>query len=295
MTLDGEPITPFSPYRDWLPPTAFLQGAAVDLSRPYDLERMRRQFNINTINAYGVTAQNVRPLQDGASGLGMRVTVRLEEYDPSTFAFRTEDASALVTRYEGVLKELRPDVVAYVVVNMPVDDPRVRGKERQAAYAAETVTAIRRAAPRIKVFLGLFYGWDGAYDVPSYAGSGADGYALTNYSYPGKTVATAASDTGELIDEPRLRQAMRRAIDGQPGRPIVVEYGFQTLHFQRGKRPDQTAGLVADRAAKQRAMLATTDFYRTHYPAVIGTMYFGYDIVKPEGNPPRPVDFALSP
>jgi hypothetical protein len=145
----------------------------------------------------------------------------------------------------------------------------------------------------VPVYLTLFYGWDGSYDTPSYAASGADGYALTNYSYPGNDVATAASKTEELIDTKRLQTAADHAVAAHPGRPIVVEYGFHTLAFQRGRRPAQTAGLVADRAAKQAAMRATTAFYRKNYAAVIGTMYFGYDIVKAEGDPPRPLDFAL--
>jgi hypothetical protein len=176
---------------------------------------------------------------------------------------------------------------------MPVDDPRVRGRERQATYAAEAVAAVRSAAPGFPVFLGLFYGWDGSYDTPSYASAGADGYVLTNYSYPGNRVATAATAIDGLIDTPRLQKAMDRATGSDPGKRIVVEYGFQTLAFQHGHRPDQAAGLVADHAAKEKAMRATTEFYRSHYPDVIGTMYFGFDIVKPEGRPPRPLDFAL--
>jgi hypothetical protein len=289
-----EPAAPFSPYREWVTPDTFLQGAAIDLARPYDLTRMRTQFNINTVNAYGVTAANEGPLLDAAGAAGMRVVIRLEAYDPATFAFRDSDASALVERYQAVLAAARPGVVAYVVVNMPVDDPRVGGKDRQAAYAATAVRLVRQAAPGIRVFLGLFYGWDGAYDVPSYAAAGADGYVLTSYSYPGNRVATSVSSTDELIDTPRLQKAADRAVAAQPGRPIVVEYGFQTLEFQNGDRPDQTAGLVADRAAKKNAMLATTAFYRNHYPAVIGTMYFGYDLVKSEGTPPRPLDFTLT-
>jgi hypothetical protein len=294
MGLSGEPELPFSPYRRWAPPAEFLQGAAIDLSRPYDLERMRRDFNINTVNAYGVSAANAEPLQDAAAAQGMRVVIRLEEYDPATFAFRSTDASALVARYAEVLRRLRPEVIAYVLVNMPVDDPRVRGRERQAAYAGEAVDLVRRAAPGLPVYLALFYGWDGSYDVPSYAAAGADGYSLTSYSYPGNHPATVASDAAELLDETRLHRTARRAIGAHPHRPVVVEYGYQTLQFHGGVRPGQTAGLVADRAAKQKAMQATTAFYRDHYPAVTGTMYFGYDIVKDEGDPLRPVDFGLT-
>jgi hypothetical protein len=295
FALPGEPAVPFSPYRGWVTPDTFLQGAAIDLSRPYDLAAMRNRFNINTINAYGVDAANVGTLQTAAAPLGMRVVIRLEDYDPDRFAFTAADASSLVNRYRSVLSQLRAGVVAYILINMPVDDPRVRGRDRQGAYAAEAVAAVRSAAPGFPVFVGLFYGWDDTYDIPSYASAGADGYVLTNYSYPGSHVATAATAIDELIDTPRLQKAMDRAGRSDPGKHVVVEYGFQTLAFQHGRRPQQTAGLVADRAAKEKAMRATTEFYRSHYPDVIGTMYFGYDIVKPEGAPPRPLDFALEP
>jgi LmbE family N-acetylglucosaminyl deacetylase len=295
LTFNGEPVTGFTPYRRWLPPGEFLQGAAADASRPLDFGRLRRQFNINTVNVYGVSSANVTPLQEAAAAAGMRLVIRLEEYDPATFAFRASDASALVERYADVLARLRPDVVAYVLVNMPVDDPRVHGLARQADYAREAVALVRERAPGVPVWLSLFYGWDGSYDIPSYEPSGADGYALTSYSYPGNRAATAASNTDELIDTKRLHRTADRAIAAHPGRPIVVEYGFQTVQFHGGHWPDQTAGLVADEAAKKKAMQATTAFYRNNYHSVIGTMYFGYDIVKDEGNPPRPVDFTLLP
>jgi hypothetical protein len=293
FALGGEPIVPFSPYHWWVTPDTFLQGAAIDLSRPYDLAAMRARFNINTINAYGVDAANVVVLQAAAGRLGMRVVIRLEDYDPDHFAFSAADASSLVNRYRSVLSKLRAGVVAYLLINMPVDDPRVHDRDRQAIYAAEAVAAVRSAAPGFPVFLGLFYGWDGSYDIPSYASADADGYVLTNYSYPGSHVATAATGIDELIDTPRLQKAMERAARSVRGKPVTVEYGFQTLAYQHGQPPQQTAGLVADRAAKEKAMQAVTEFYRSHYPDVIGTMYFGYDIVKPEGTPPRPLDFAL--
>jgi hypothetical protein len=153
MLPGGGSVTGFTPYQRFVPPSEFLQGAAVDASRPLDLARMRRQFNINTINAYGVTAANIGPLQQAAAAQGMRLVVRLEEYDPATFAFRAEDASALVERYAGVLERLRPEVVAYVLINMPVDDPRVRGRENQASYATEAVGLVRRAAPAVPVYI----------------------------------------------------------------------------------------------------------------------------------------------
>jgi hypothetical protein len=73
---------------------------------------------------------------------------------------------------------------------------------------------------------------------------------------------------------------------------VVVEYGVQTAE-RHGDRPGQTAGLVADRAAKARALAATTRFYCSAYPSVRGTMYFGFNVFKAEGDPPATADFGL--
>ena len=193
--------------------------------------------------------------------------------------------------------------MAYLALNMPVDDPRVQERlggvnselstRRQVAYAKTLVGLVRPHVGAAPVFLGLFYGWDGSYRIPSYRDSGADGYVLTSYSYPGSRVADARSGVDELIDTPRLRAAADRAVADQPGAPIVVEYGFQTLAAQESM-PDQTAGLVADVTVKRAALRATTHFYCSQYPAVIGTTYFGYNIFKAEGNPPRTLDYALT-
>jgi hypothetical protein len=195
--------------------------------------------------------------------------------------------------------------LAYVSLNMPVDDPTVQGRlggvdaslsvQRQPAYAAALVRGVRDALPGVRVYLGLFYGWDGGYDVPSYAAAGADGYVLTNYSYPGDTVPDAVAADPDLINEARLRIAVDRAVDQYGDRvPLVIEYGFHTAARHGARTPDQRAGLVADAAAKRRALHATNRFYCATYPNVRGTMYFGFNIVKREGNPPALLDFALS-
>ncbi|MFI7546229.1 hypothetical protein [Actinoplanes sp. NPDC049599] len=181
---------------------------------------------------------------------------------------------------------------------MPVDDPRVQQRlggvnsalsaQRQVTYARTLVGLVRQHAGTAPVFLGLFYGWDGSYRIPSYRDSGADGYVLTSYSYPGSRVADAGSSADELIDAPRLRAAADRAVAGQPGAPIVVEYGFQTLAAQESM-PDQTAGSVADGTAKRAALRATTHFYCTRYPAISATT-----CSRRRGNPPRTLDYGLT-
>ncbi len=190
------------------------------------------------------------------------------------------------------------------MLNMPVDDPQVQqrlggvnsglSRDRQAAYATELVRAVRAHVGTIRVFLGLFYGWDGSYAVPSYSASGADGYVLTNYSYPAANVSVSSSVT-QIIDESRLTAVMKQAVAQSGNKPIIVEYGFQTLTYQAGNKPDQSAGLVPDDNVKKKALTGTTSFYCHDYPGVIGTMYFGYNVLKAEGTPARRLDFALRP
>jgi len=296
---DSGPLTPYEAG------AGFVRGATWEPGSDLDgeLARMRDEFHIDTVNVYGMQDWPVARLDALDAALartGMRLALRVEAYDPATFAFRDEDAARVVAQHRPLLARARDaGRVAYVAVNMPVDDPRVQARlggigsalsrERQTRYAAEIVRRLR-AETGVPIFLGLFYGWDGSYPIPSYRDSGADGYVLTSYSYP----ENDASTTDELIDAPRLRAVADRAVADHPGSPLIVEYGLQTRAAQPD-RPDQNAGLVADEAAKRRALRATTRFYQRRYPAVIGTMYFGYNVHKAEGNPPRTLDYGLVP
>ncbi|GAA3340392.1 hypothetical protein GCM10020358_27820 [Amorphoplanes nipponensis] len=288
-------------------PAGWIQGAtwAPTADPAGDLRRMRDGYGIDTVNVYGLetwSGARLEALFTALAELGMRAVVRLEAYDPATFAFRPEDAAQVLARHRELLDRARGRPVAYLALNMPVDDPRVQARlggvnsplsvARQVAYARTLVGLVRPHAGGAPIFLGLFYGWDGSYRVPSYRDSGADGYVLTSYSYPGARVAQAGSGPDELIDAPRLRAVADRAVAAHPGAPLIVEYGFQTLAAQNAM-PDQTAGLVADVTVKRAALRATTHFYCSRYPAVIGTTYFGYNIVKAEGNPPRTLDYGL--
>jgi hypothetical protein len=300
------PAAALTPYPG---PAGWIQGAVWEPSSDLagDLTRMRDEFFVNTVNIYGLEKWGTARLDTlfaVLTRLNMRAVVRLEAYDPETFAFRTGDAEQVVAAHRRLLDHIRGRPIAYVALNMPVDDPRVQARlggvnsalsaQRQVTYAATLVRLVREQVGPTPVFLGLFYGWDGSYQIPSYRDSGADGYVLTSYSYPGARVADARSSTAELIDAPRLTSVANRAVAAQPGAPLIVEYGFQTLAAQKSM-PDQTAGLVADVTVKGAALRATTHFYCAGYPSVIGTTYFGYNIFKAEGNPPRTLDYALTP
>lgn len=297
----------------------FIQGATLDvtgLDGPElvgTLRRMRDDHHVNTVNVYGVERWDaadgrLNRLFSAVRELDLRITLRIEAYDPGTFAFRPQDVDAVLAAHRTLLATAAApghrELVTHVMLNMPVDDPAVQqrlggvnsptSRERQVSYAKDLVSAVR-AATGLPVHLGLFYGWDGTYDIPSYATAGADGYVLTNYSYPDTSegLRSADGEPATLINEPRLRAVTDRAVQMAGDAPMVVEYGFHTLTYQHGNMPDQIAGLVADRATKEKAMRATTDFYCTRYPNVVGTMYFGYNIVTTEGSPPRRLDFAL--
>jgi hypothetical protein len=314
----GDDTGVLTPYRAQVAPGTYVQGATLDLPGPADLTglpgvlaTMRDDYRINTINVYGLekwTEPQLTTLFGALRAAGLAIALRLEWYDQPTFAFQPQDVGRVVEAYRTLLDvaarpENRP-LVTYLMLNMPVDDPQVQrrlggidsdlSRERQTAYATELVRAVRARAVAVRVFLGLFYGWDGSYAMPSYSASGADGYVLTNYSYPAAQVSVASSVT-QIIDESRLTAVMKRALAQTGNKPLIIEYGFQTLSYQDGNKPDQTAGLVPDTNVKKKALAGTTSFYCSRYPEVIGTMYFGYNVIKAEGSPARRLDFALRP
>jgi hypothetical protein len=74
---------------------------------------------------------------------------------------------------------------------------------------------------------------------------------------------------------------------------VVIEYRVQTAGGRGERPPGQTAGLVADRTAKARAR--RDDPVLLHRPSrCAGTMYFGFNITKTEGDPPTRADWSLT-
>jgi hypothetical protein len=313
------PTGALTPYSAPASPDRFIQGATLDptgLDGPglvATLRRMRDEHHVNTVNVYGMeqwdaSGGRLDRLFTAVRDLDLRIALRVEAYDPATFAFRPDDVSAVVAAHRTLLDYAAApghrERVTHIMLNMPIDDPAVQqrlggvnsptSRARQTTYATGLVAAVR-AATGLPVHLGLFYGWDGSYDLPDYSVAGADGYVLTNYSYPDTPdrLRAAGDDPAALINEPRLRTIADRAVRMAGDRPIVVEYGFHTLTYQGGNMPDQVAGLVIDRNAKGKALHATTDLYCSRYPNVIGTIYFGYNTFTAEGTPPRRLDFAL--
>lgn len=288
----------FTPYRQ---PVRFIQGASMQL-RPTDdipetLLTMRNEYNLNTISVYGLHEWRYQDLRDLAHWLrraGMKIIVRLEAY-PDSFSFQpSSDVPEVLNMHRWVIRAFGMSVAptACFTVNMPVDDARVTDKlggvnselcrQHQIAYAFSMVQKLRRVVSR-PIHLGVFYGWDGSYNIPSYGSAGADGYTLTSYSY-------SKDDDETLINKPRLRGIVGKFVGQYPEvPPVITEYGFHT-----NTDAQQKAGMVANQDAKWQALQATTDFYLNELPGYIGSCYFSYNIDKLEGDPPAILDWSLT-
>lgn len=314
-----------TPYTENTAQSGFMCGATFVLEQTPDyeswlgkeLQKARDIYNIHTVTVYGL-----EDFDDSYKSaffaqlerLGMKVCIRIESYDAATFAFTAEDAQKVMKRYENLVaftcKEEYRDQVQYYALNMPVDDPAVQAnlgdvnsqlsKTNQVIYAKEIVRLMRqftkeKGYENAKLYLSVFYGWDGTYEVPSYADAGADGYFINNYSYPqGKNLPGADADPEEIINAKRLQSIIELFLEDYPQEPpLVIECGFHTLQYNDGNWPGQTAGLVLDRQTKGVALKAVVDFYRKNYPFVEGLLYFGYNLFKEEGQDATIMDWAL--
>ena len=313
-----------TPYTESMSQSDYLCGATFILEKPanyvqwleQELTQAREEYHLNTITVYGLENYDdayKTALFNQLKKLDMKICVRIEGYD-STFAFTKEDAAAVMARYEDLVEftcqsQFR-DTVYYYALNMPVDDPAVqanvggvnsyRSKINQVAYAKEIVKLMRQCTAEngfadAKLYLSVFYGWDGTYDVPSYASAGADGYFINNYTYPASdTLAGADGDPKDILNTPRLSRIMSLFLQDYPQKPpLVVESGFHTLEYNNGQWPAQTAGLVLDRETKAVAMKELVAFYEKEYPFVEGLLYFGYNLFKEEGEPPAVMDWSM--
>lgn len=296
--------------------TFMIEGGLVDKDSLSDeLERANRLFNINTITVYGLEglSSDVRNfLFDELDRLGMKIVVRIESY-ASDFAFTKGDAAKVIANHRDLIEfccqDGHRDVVAYFAMNMPVDDLVVQKnagglntkawQQAQVEYAEEIVSLMRQETarngnPEAKIFLSVFYGWDNTFNTPSYVSAGADGYFINNYSYLATgAVPTADMPDDKLINAKRLAISMKTYEKQYGDAPVVMEWGFHTVEFNDWIMPTQTAGVVYDRDAKNQAIKATVDFYRDNYPQVRGCLYFGFNLLKEEGNPPMLLDWCL--
>lgn len=314
-----------TPYEEQVSTDNYLCGATFMLEKTSDdaawlkteLTRAKNIYHLNAITVYGLEDYDdtyKQLLFDQLKALDMKICVRIESYDGSTFAFTKQDAASVVSQYKSLIEfTSRPEnreTVLYYALNMPVDDPTVQAnlggvnsemsKTNQVSYAEEFVRLMREATAgygntEAKLYLSVFYGWDCSFDVPSYASANPDGYFINNYSYPvGKTLPGADGDPEEIINAACLKNMMECFLADYPGgAPLVVECGFHTLEYNHGQWPGQTAGLVLDRETKGVAMKATVDFYKKNYPFVEGILYFGYNLFKEEGTPAAVMDWSL--
>lgn len=314
-------ITPYSELSDH---DEFINGATFVLEQTPDwrewltaeLERANGQYLINTITVYGLENfddEYKTHLFSELQRLNMRICVRIESYSQQ-FAFTAKDAVDVIGRYSALIdficKEENRGALQYFALNMPVDDPNVQNNlggintdafvNNQVEYAGEIVSRMRAYCAEkgfndAKMFLSVFFGWDNTFVVPSYASAGADGYFINNYTYPIQgPMPDENAPTDDIINAARLRGAMEKFAALYPDLPpVVMESGFHTLEYNNGVMPGQTAGLVLNRAVKAIAVKAWVEFYKTNYPNVCGLLYFGYNLINQEGNPPMEMDWTL--
>lgn len=310
-----------TPYVEKVDPEEFYNGATFDIGPgnfnneefSKELEKANSLYNINTITIYGfegLSQSSQQYIFSELSRLGMKIVIRIESY-PQDFSFSEADAKAVVSSYSALIDfcsdENRRDTVAYFALNMPVDDIAVQRNagglntrawiDAQKSYASAFVRLMREECARngwddAKMYLSVFYGWDNTFKTPSYKDAGADGYFINNYTYPDSS-SLSSSDPLEIINAKRLAVSMKTYEKQYGDAPVVMEWGFHTIDFNGGIQPNQTAGLVKNLYAKEIAMKATLDFYKENYPQVRGCLYFGYNLLKEEGNPPALLDWCL--
>lgn len=285
-----------------------------------DLERMKDEYGINTISVYDLenldkseNNENKDHLFSELKRLDMKIVVRIENYQASSFKFDESDLDYIMNYYDSIIRyvssEEHRSQVTYFALNMPVDDGTVQKNlgginseaylKNQVTYAERFVSRMRAATSKegfsgAKMYLSVFYGWDNSYETPAYTSADADGYFINNYSYPINPDSPADENTSdeELINSAILKKGVDKFKAQYGDSPLVIEYGFHTAEYNDGEKNSQIAGLVQNRAAKGKALKAVSNFY-AQYPFVTGMMYFGYNLFKNEGNPPMEMDWAL--
>ncbi|SDW48029.1 hypothetical protein [Paenibacillus sp. CF384] len=171
-----------------------------------------------------------------------------------------------------------------------------------------------------KLFISIHYGWDNSWDVPVYDSSKADGYFLQTYSYPlykdclpgsscwqsrygapsTNRIINVDGSTDSIAPAGAPKNGLKETLGKFMGqyqnqnKPLVVEFGFHTQWFNNNTPTDQTAGLQYDIAAKNTALTAAYNYFKSYSPNMIkGAMYFGWNLVKDEGNPSAAMDWSL--
>ncbi|WP_123041805.1 carbohydrate-binding domain-containing protein [Cohnella candidum] len=306
----------------------------------FDFKRMKEVSHVNAIGFYNIVHMSVadrNALFEELERNRQKAIIRIETYDANTFDWdynddNHTDAKQVIAHYntddsvhgytallDYLVTHDRLKDVAYFAVNMPVDDGAVADHFKngtyadgranpdwstsQVNYADDLIHRLRDilgGPEQAKLYLSVFYGWDFAYNTPSYANieHKADGYFFNNYSYPVGNPPDETAPASVLINAPRLQQGMDRFMTQYPTEPKIIEYGFHTMAFNEGKPNNQTAGLVRTVQAKQMALKATTAFYRDGKTGgqsfnVRGTLYFAQNLYKEEGTPLSVSDWTL--
>lgn len=325
-------VVDMTPYPTYRAPSTFWQGAQYELAPgkdfaeriAHDLPEMKNNYNINCLNLYALetlSTQQLDVLFNKLSDLQMQAVVRIEWYDPAWMNFEPADADMIINHYSSLIQYVsssaRRAQVAYFLLNVPVDDPAVTDQFKtdqysngrdNPAWASSQVTFVQSFVSKMrakcnsygfttaKQYVSVFYGWDYAYPIPSYASSNADGYDLWNVTYPQDKTNPPDENQSDavIINQSRLQIGMNKFMQQYPTQSKVVEYAFHTSEFNGGVNPNQDAGLVKTKAAKQKGLRATNAYYNSSsFTGMRGTQYFGWNLLKEEGTPLVLLDWCL--
>ncbi|MBN1608171.1 MAG: hypothetical protein JW940_16175, partial [Polyangiaceae bacterium] len=234
------------------------------------------RFNVVVLypdeGATGAIGELDQLIVDEAASRGLRVALRLEYYPTGTdpFDWRESDCDDIVDHYAGYLAyfEDHPSELEYVVLNLPLDahDIRRASHQEQRAYVAYCYDKIKDTMGGSgPVYAAIYYGYRN--DLPQAPLADlVDGLALTVYPqhhpdapFPCAGIPAASDPDSLLTCKDQFDYYVDRAwhdnqLELNP-KPLVLDPAGFAPHGSYAN-PSQMNGVVADSAAKVRAIAA---------------------------------------
>ncbi|MDP3981895.1 MAG: sugar-binding protein, partial [Chlamydiota bacterium] len=253
-----------------------------------------KDHNINLINLYNIGWSEIAHLEEyifqQCQALGIKINIRLEAYDKTTFNWDENDADWIVSYYSQVIQYANayPDAVAYYMLNMPFDDFELRDDyyggypttHQQRIYVAALRDEIRELDPNPdhKFFVNVGYG-GGDLDPHGFISDLVDGisvhvYSTTYFPFP------FCYDYPPTENDPEYlaynKDVFDYFLDKNYVEHRIEEYGIPMIIDQTGYADitDFGAGKVATREAKQRAIELLTEYIEKNQKVARGWSYF---------------------
>jgi len=208
---------------------------------------------------------------DTAAAQGLSVAFRLEWYNQSSFDWGPEDCDAVLGHYAAYLSyfEANPGRLLYLLINMPLDDPKILDRHptiaRQRDYVAYCYDVLKRRFPAATVYANTYYGWrDELHQAP--VGDLVDGVSVVVYAqhadgapFNCQVVPAASHPASTLICKDQFDYYLDKAwVENDLaalGKPFVLDAtGFAPAASYSDTQ--QMNGKVADSWAKVRAIAA---------------------------------------